>query len=68
MIHPIIPTQATPTPIALPGKAALEAAAHPANNSYLYFVSRNDGSGRSQFSHNLQEHNAAVRQYILKKN
>lgn len=57
-----------PTPIALPGKAALEAAAHPANNSYLYFVSRNDGSGRSQFSHNLQEHNAAVRQYILKKN
>lgn len=56
-----------PTPISLPGKAALEAAAHPANNAYLYFVARNDGSGRSQFSHNLQEHNAAVRQYILKK-
>lgn len=56
-----------PTPIALPGKAALQAAAHPASNSYLYFVARNDGSGRSQFSQNLQEHNAAVRQYILKK-
>ncbi|PIT61956.1 aminodeoxychorismate lyase [Snodgrassella alvi] len=56
-----------PTPIALPGKAALEAAAHPASNNYLYFVARNDGTGRSQFSHNLNEHNAAVRQYILKK-
>jgi UPF0755 protein len=56
-----------PSPIALPGKAALEAAAHPASNDYLYFVARNDGTGRSQFSHNLNEHNAAVRQYILKK-
>lgn len=56
-----------PSPIALPGKAALEAAAHPASNDYLYFVARNDGSGRSQFSHSLNEHNAAVRQYILKK-
>ena len=56
-----------PTPIALPGKAALEAAAHPSSAQYLYFVSKNDGSGQSQFSHNLDEHNAAVRQYILKK-
>ncbi|WP_257390878.1 endolytic transglycosylase MltG [Snodgrassella alvi] len=56
-----------PSPIALPGKAALEAAAHPASNDYLYFVARNDGTGRSQFSHSLNEHNAAVRQYILKK-
>ncbi|MCO6517388.1 aminodeoxychorismate lyase [Snodgrassella communis] len=56
-----------PSPIALPSKAALEAAAHPASNDYLYFVARNDGTGRSQFSHSLNEHNAAVRQYILKK-
>ncbi len=57
----------TPTPIALPGRAALEAAAHPSGAKYLYFVSKMDGSGLSQFSHNLDEHNAAVRKYILKK-
>lgn len=56
-----------PTPIALPGRAALEAAAHPADSDYLYFVSRMDGSGKSRFSRTLEEHNAAVRQYILKK-
>lgn len=57
----------TPTPIALPGKAALEATAHPSTEKYLYFVSRMDGTGLSQFSHTLDEHNAAVRKYILKK-
>ena len=56
-----------PTPISLPGKAALEAAAHPSNEKYLYFVSKMDGTGKSQFSHDLNEHNAAVREYILKK-
>lgn len=56
-----------PTPIALPGKAALEAAAHPSSEQYLYFVSKMDGSGESHFSHTLEEHNAAVRKYILKK-
>lgn len=57
----------TPTPIALPGKAALEAAAHPSDAKYLYFVSKMDGTGLSQFSTNLDDHNAAVRKYILKK-
>ena len=57
----------TPTPIALPGKAALDAAAHPSGEKYLYFVSKMDGTGLSQFSHDLTEHNAAVRKYILKK-
>lgn len=57
----------TPTPIALPGRAALEAAANPSDAEYLFFVSRMDGSGKSQFSHTLEEHNAAVRQYILKR-
>ena len=57
----------TPTPIALPGKAALEAAAHPGNEKYLYFVSKMDNSGQSHFSHTLDEHNQAVRTYILKK-
>ncbi|MDK4679753.1 endolytic transglycosylase MltG [Kingella negevensis] len=56
-----------PTPIALPSKAALEAAASPAKSDYLYFVSRMDNTGKSQFSRTLDEHNQAVRQYILKK-
>lgn len=55
----------TPTPIALPGAASLEAAAHPADSRALYFVSRGDGS--SYFSETLAEHNGAVRKYILKK-
>ena len=55
-----------PTPIALPSRAALQAAANPADSDYLYFVSRMDNTGRSQFSHTLDEHNAAVRKYILK--
>lgn len=51
----------TPTPIALPGKAALQAALHPARTDALYFVARGDGS--SQFSNNLAAHNHAVNQY-----
>ena len=50
-----------PTPIANPGRAALEAAVDPAPVDYLYFVSRNDGS--HQFSTTLAEHNAAVARY-----
>ena len=37
------------------------------DSKFLYFVSRMDGTGKSQFSHTLEEHNAAVKQYILKK-
>jgi UPF0755 protein len=51
-----------PTPIAMPGKAALLAAVQPAPTQALYFVSRGDGS--SQFSTSLDEHNRAVNQYI----
>jgi UPF0755 protein len=39
-----------PAPISNPGLAALQAAAAPANVDYLYFVARNDGSGRHYFS------------------
>lgn len=54
-----------PTPIALPGRAALQAAANPAPTKALYFVSRGDGT--SHFSESLDEHNQAVRKYILGK-
>ena len=56
-----------PTPIAMPGKAALLAAVQPKPSSYLYFVAKGDGTGASQFSDTLQEHNQAVNTYIRGK-
>ena len=50
-----------PTPIAMPGKAALLATVQPAQSKALYFVSRGDGS--SHFSSSLDEHNRAVNRY-----
>jgi UPF0755 protein len=50
-----------PSPIAMPGSAALLAALHPAASDALYFVARGDGS--SQFSRTLDEHNKAVSKY-----
>jgi UPF0755 protein len=54
-----------PGPIASPGKASLEAAAHPADVGYLYFVSRNDGT--HAFATTLAEHNRNVALYQLHK-
>ncbi len=50
-----------PTPIAMPGKASLEAAVRPEATKALYFVARGDGS--SEFSETLPAHNRAVNQY-----
>ncbi len=50
-----------PAPICNPGKDSLLAAVNPAPVSYLYFVSRNNGS--HYFSNDLEEHNRAVWKY-----
>jgi UPF0755 protein len=50
-----------PTPIALPGRAAIGAATNPDRTDALYFVARGDGT--SQFSTTLEAHNRAVDKY-----
>ena len=53
-----------PTPIAMPGRAALQAVARPADGTALYFVAVGDGSGRHVFSTTYAEHQAAVAKYL----
>jgi UPF0755 protein len=50
-----------PTPIALPGEAAIRAALNPQKTAALYFVARGDGT--HVFSNSLVEHNRAVNRY-----
>ncbi len=54
-----------PTPIALPGRAAIHAALHPRAGKSLYFVARGDGG--HYFSETLAEHQQAVRKYQLNR-
>ncbi len=54
-----------PGPIASAGRAVLDAAVRPVDVSYLYFVSRNDGS--HAFASTLREHNRNVREYQVKR-
>ncbi|HVI57093.1 MAG TPA: endolytic transglycosylase MltG [Luteibacter sp.] len=54
-----------PTPIALPGAAAIQAALHPVEGKDLYFVAKGDGS--HVFSATLDDHNRAVACYQLKR-
>lgn len=54
-----------PTPISLVGAQALLAAVRPQQTRALYFVAR--GDGRHVFSETLEQHNAAVRKYILRR-
>ncbi len=53
-----------PTPIAMPGRAAVYAALHPAAGDELYFVATGLGDGSHKFSRTKDEHDAAVREYL----
>jgi peptidoglycan lytic transglycosylase G len=55
-----------PTPIALPGAAALAAAVRPDVSGALYFVATGNGDGSHYFSKTLEEHQAAVQRYLRK--
>jgi UPF0755 protein len=62
--HPGLP----PGPIGNPGKTSLEAAMHPAETHFYYFVS--DGNGHHKFAQDLEEHNknvAAYRKFMMGK-
>ena len=53
-----------PTPIAMPGRAAIHAVLHPADGEELYFVATGIGDGSHKFSVTKSEHDAAVAEYL----
>jgi UPF0755 protein len=56
-----------PTPIAMPGKAAINAVLHPKKGKSLYFVAEGNGKGTHVFSETLRAHNNAVNKYQRNK-
>lgn len=61
-VYPGLP----PTPIAMPGAAAVRAALHPAPGNALYFVATGDGAGGHEFTATYAEHQKAVRRYLTR--
>ena len=55
-----------PTPIALPSRAALEAATRPLETGDIFFVATGAGDGSHVFSATLEAHNAAVARYLAR--
>lgn len=55
-----------PTPIAMSGAAAIEAALNPADGTALYFVATGDPDGSHYFSDTIEEHNRAVQRYLAR--
>lgn len=60
----LLHTGLPPTPISNVSDSSLQAVAHPANTDYLYFVAGDDGV--THFTHTLEEHEAAAKQYCHK--
>lgn len=58
-VHPGLP----PGPINSPGERALRAAIHPAEGSWMYFVTVNPDTGETKFATTLAEHERYVRQF-----
>ena len=56
-----------PTPIALPGQAAINAALHPEPGTSLYFVATGLGDGSHKFSDTKAEHDQAVQEYLRRQ-
>ncbi len=56
-----------PTPIAMPGRASLQATAHPAPGDAIFFVAMGDGSGRSRFASSYPEHQRNVEAYLANR-
>jgi len=54
-----------PSPISLPGRAAINAVLHPDKGHSLYFVAKGDGT--HVFSENLKDHNQAVTNFLKKQ-
>ncbi|MDA1064718.1 MAG: endolytic transglycosylase MltG [Proteobacteria bacterium] len=53
-----------PTPIAMPGRASIHAALHPADGEEIFFVATGSGDGSHQFSATKEEHDQAVAAYL----
>jgi UPF0755 protein len=58
-VHPGLPIG----PIANPGDVAIDAAMHPADGDWLYFVTVNLNTGETVFTTNVEDHNRAVAQW-----
>jgi UPF0755 protein len=55
-----------PTPIALPGRESIMAVVRPDETGDIFFVAVGDGTGAHHFSKTLEEHNAAVKQFLAR--
>ena len=55
-----------PTPVSNPTVGSIIAAIEPAETTYYYFCSRNDGSGEHVFAETLEEHQKNVATYLRK--
>ena len=56
-----------PTPIAMAGRAAINAALHPEAGTELYFMATGLGDGSHKFSNTYDEHRVAIQEYLARR-